>query len=620
MVLSGTYDMQFKLYTAVTGGTFIWGETRTAANGNAITVTHGLFSLLVGEGTAVTGSSATLQAAISANTTMYMEVTVGSEVLSPRSQFGSSAYSVNSDMLDGLDSTTFGQLGSANSWTAAQSVNIASANAFQVKNGSTNLLNVDTSGSTVTIGASDTTAAVLVLDTKTSSGDPTAVAGGMYYNSNSGKLRCSQGGVWVDCVSAPTLQNVYDNSSSPAIITTSAAGKGIAITAGVVPTTDLLSISNAGKAVTAAGVNALSVNYEGGAAAVEAAGMRVDFAPGTTSGGTWSGLRVVANATGASSGVTAYGIKLEGPTSAGAGTEEGMYIGTGWDIGIDIQSGGIQLAAQSDPVAPAAGNLRIYAKDIAGRIMPKWVGPSGVDTPIQASLGFNRVSMIMPAGGTTGTTFIGGFGSTFTNSATSYANPTPTTTNLLTSTRRATFTGTTTAGTIVSHRQSTLQVWRGNASGLGGFFFTMRFGTSTLQSGNRVFVGLSSSTSAPTNVDPLTYGTSISRVGVAINANTGNWYFVTNNAGTAPTTTDLGSTVAVSSTTLYELVLFSPPNGSYIGYRLKNLTTGNDVSGSASSNLPSNTTFLAPQFWMTNNTTALATVFDFGGWYLESDQ
>jgi len=620
MVLSGTYDMQFKLYTAVTGGTFIWGETRTAGNGNAITVTHGLFSLLVGEGTAVTGSAASLQAAISANITMYMEVTVGSEILSPRSQFGSSAYSVNSDMLDGFDATAFGQLSTANSWVAAQNVNIASANAFQVKNGSTNLLNVDTSGSTVTIGASDTTAAILVLDTKTSSGDPTAVAGGMYYNSNSGKLRCSQGGVWADCVSSPTLQNVYDNSSSPTTITTSVAGKGIAIAAGAVPTTDLLSISNAGRAVTAAGVNGLSVNYVGGAAAVEAAGMRVDFAPGGTSGGTWSGLRVVANATGASSGVTAYGIKLEGPTSQGTGTEEGMYVGTGWDIGVDIQSGGIQLAAQTDPAAPASSNLRIYAKDIAGRIMPKWVGPSGVDTPIQASLGFNRVSMIMPAGGTSGTTFIGGFGSTFTNSATSYANPTPTTASLLSSTRRATFTGTTTAGTVVSHRQSTLQVWRGNAAGLGGFFFTIRFGTSGLQSGNRAFVGLSSSTAAPSNIDPLTYGTSIGRIGVAINANTGNWYFVTNNAGTAPTTTDLGSTVPVSATNLYELVLFSPPNGSYIGYRFKNLTTGNDVSGSASSNLPSNTTFLAPQFWMTNNTTALATVFDFGGWYLESDQ
>ncbi len=620
-VLAGTYDMQFKLYTAVTGGTLIWSETRTVVNSNAVTVTNGLFSVLIGEGTAVAGSSATLQAAITANTTMYMEVMVGSETLSPRSQFGSAAYAINADMIDGIDGASLAQIGVTNAWTAAQNITAASTNAFQVKNGSTNLFNVDTTASQVVVGTSDTTGALLVLDTKTSAGDPTGTNGAMYYNSNTGKLRCYQNSAWADCITTvtTTLQDAYDNSSTPATITTSAAGKGIAIAAGAIPTADLLSITNAGQGVTAAGVNGLSVNYVGGAANVEASGMRVDFAPGGTSGGKWSGLRIVANATGAASGVTAYGIKLEGPSSQGAGTEEAMYIGTGWDIGVDIQSGGIQLAAQNDPSTPAASNLRIYAKDIAGRVMPKWVGPSGVDTPIQASLGFNRVSMIMPAGGSTGTTFVGGFGSTFTNAATTYANPTPLSTNLLTSTRRATFATSGTAGQVTSHRQSTLQVWRGNAAGLGGFFYTIRFGTSGLQSGNRAFVGLSGSTAAPTNINPFTDGT-ISRVGVAIIANTGNWYFVNNAAGSTPTTLDLGSNLPVSATNLYELVLFSPPNGSYIGYRLKNLTTNNDVSGSVSTNLPSNTTFLAPQFWMTNNATAGIVTMDFGGWYLESDQ
>lgn len=611
--------MQFKLYTAVTGGTLIWSETRTAANSNAVTVTNGLFSVLIGEGTAVAGTSATLQAAVAANSTMYMEVMVGSETLTPRSQFGSAAYAINADMIDGIDGASLAQLSGTNSWTAAQTVNVASTGAFVVTNGGTNLFKADTTNSQVVIGTSDTTAALLVLDTKTSSGDPTAVAGAMYYNSNSGKLRCAQVTTWVDCVSSPTLQNVYDNSSTPATITTSAAGKGIAIAAGAVPTTDLLSITNAGQPITTAGINGLSVNYVGGAAGVEASGIRVDYAPGSTSGGTWSGLRIVANATGPVTGVTAYGIKLEGPTAQGAGTEEGMYIGTGWDIGVDIQSGGLQLAAQTDPSTPAAGNLRIYAKDIAGRVMPKWIGPAGVDTPFQASLGFNRVSMMTPAGGSTGTTFITGFGSTFTNVATTYANPTPASTNLLTATRRATFATNTTAGQITSHRQSTLQVWRGNAAGLGGFFFTIRFGTSVTQTGNRAFVGLSDSIAAPTNIDPTTTGTGIGRLGMAINASTGNWNFVNNVSGTAPTVTALGANFPVSTTALYELVMFSAPNGSSVGWRVTNLSTGNQTSGSVSTNIPTNTTFLAPQFWMTNNTTAGIVTMDFGGWYLESD-
>ena len=67
-----------------------------------------------------------------------------------------------------------------------------------------------------------------------------------------------------------------------------------------------------------------------------------------------------------------YGLKLIGPSSAGAGTSEGAYIGTGWNIGLDIQSGGIQLATQSTPPTPTANNLRIYSQSVAGRVLPMW--------------------------------------------------------------------------------------------------------------------------------------------------------------------------------------------------------------------------------------------------------
>lgn len=54
----------------------------------------------------------------------------------------------------------------------------------------------------VNIGSADTTGDLLVLDTKTNAGDPVGVNGGMYYNSNAGKLRCFEGGAWADCISA----------------------------------------------------------------------------------------------------------------------------------------------------------------------------------------------------------------------------------------------------------------------------------------------------------------------------------------------------------------------------------------------------------------------------------
>lgn len=625
-MVNGTYNMKFRIYSAPTGGTLLWSEDRLVSGATGITVQNGLFSTQI-------GSVVALSPSLFTNQNLYFEVELPTPATatsaSPswtegamnRNKLAASAYAFNADTVDGIDGAALAQLGSANTFTSSNLISVSNANALVVSNGASNFFKVDSTGTgQVVIGTSDTSGSLFVLDTKTDAGDPAGTNGGMYYNSNAGKFRCYQAGAWTDCVSSPaTLQTAYNASGTPATITTTAA-KGVSIVAGAVPTADMFTITNAGQGVTAAGVNGLAVNYIGGAAGVEAAGMRVDFTPGGTTGGVWSGIRVVANATGAVSGVTEYGLKLEGPATPGVGTEKAMYVGTGWDLGVDIQSGGLQLAAQTDPAAPAAGNLRIYAHDIAGRVMPKWVGPSGVDTPIQASLGFNRVSMIIPAGGSAAASFVGGFGSTFTNSATTYANPTPAATNLLTSTRRATYASNTTAGAVVSHRQSTLQVWRGNAANMGGFFYTIRFGTSVLASGNRAFVGLSSSTAAPSNLDPLATGTSISRVGVAINANSGNWYIVTNNAGTAPTTSDLGATMPVNNSSLYELVLFSPPDGNYIGYRMRNLSTNNTVSGSLSTNLPSDTTFLAPQFWMTNNTTGAQVVMDFGGWYLESDQ
>jgi hypothetical protein len=79
---------------------------------------------------------------------------------------------------------------------------------FQVQDTSgNNLLNIDTTNSRITIGASDTTATLLVLDTKTSSGDPTCVSGGMYYNSSSNQAKVCINGSWA-AVGVPTVTSL----------------------------------------------------------------------------------------------------------------------------------------------------------------------------------------------------------------------------------------------------------------------------------------------------------------------------------------------------------------------------------------------------------------------------
>lgn len=282
--------MQLKLYTAVTSGTFIWGETRTAANSNAVTVTNGLFSVLIGEGTAVAGSSASLQAAITANQTMYLEVTVGSEILSPRSQLGSSAFSINSDMLDGYDSSYFAPAtgstayapmsGSTNYAPISGSTNYApiSGSANYIQNGtsaqsasfnvsgsgtiggagtvtgaftnngaalfynSTNsttaftiqtsaaakLFVADTSNSRVYVGnpSGDTSTVLLVVDNKTTTGDPTAVDGGIYYNSVNKSFRCGASGAWQSCSGL-----IYANTATGTAVSNCTTACGPAATA-----------------------------------------------------------------------------------------------------------------------------------------------------------------------------------------------------------------------------------------------------------------------------------------------------------------------------------------------------------------------------------------------------
>jgi hypothetical protein len=161
-------------------------------------------------------------------------------------------------------------------------------------------------------------------------------------------------------------------------------------------------------------------------------------------------------------------------------------------------------------------------------------------------------------------------------------------------------------------------VWRGNAPGLGGFFYTIRFGTSKLAAGDHAFVGLADSISALTDLDPIN-ATTPGHIGVAIDDATGNWQFVSNMTGMIPTATDLGANLPVNTTDLYELVMYSPPDGTTISWRVSDLSTGARSTGVASANIPDASTFLAPQFWISNGAASSTSALDFGGWYLESD-
>lgn len=480
---------------------------------------------------------------------------------------------------------------------------------------------------TGTLGVSSSINAVSGYSFNGTSGSTVTCSGGQVLSNQVVQGGIVTGGSCVASSGSPTLQDAYNNSSSPATITTTAA-KSVSIAAGAAPTADLLTISNVGQATTTADANGLEVDYVGGAAAVEGSGIKVDLTPGTTSGGTWSGLRVVSAATGPVAGVTSYGIKLEGPSTQGAGQETGMYIGTGWDTGLDVQSGGLNLAGYNtggtpdDPPTPAADNLRVYAKKVAGRMMLKWKGSSGVDTSLQPNLGFNTIWLWAPASGTTavGT----GFGNTWPAVTGSISHPTVANTNVGTSIKAMQAANVvTTTNQILGLTASTAtlaNVYRGNAAGRGGFFMQTRFKTNLVPATTiRLFVGLTSMTTGASAADTVTGDTAgLSHI---TTDNITTMAFMTRDNTTTNRATFTVPTIA--SGNAYDFTMYSAPNGSEIYYRLVDLLTGSVlVDSSTTTNLPRNTIFMGPQVQMSNGTAnilATTTAIGINKMYLETD-
>jgi hypothetical protein len=265
------------------------------------------------------------------------------------------------------------------------------------------------------------------------------------------------------------------------------------------------------------------------------------------------------------------------------------------------------------PSLPAAGLSKIYVKDIGGRAIFSTIDEWGETNHMQSSLTFNNYSGVLP-GATTIPTVIG---RTMTF-LTTVSHPVIATTNYKTSINRYTQTSAATAGGITGTRVAVNECLRGNAANIGGFYFVGRISLTTLQAGNRAFCGLSTlGSTAPTNIDPTT-STTAGVIGLAINANTGNWNLVHNAAGTAPTIIALGANYPVNITDFIELILYTPANKTTVYYRVRNLATSLDVSGILSTNLPLNTSPMGRTCWMTNNATAAAVALDISKFSLET--
>ncbi len=283
-----------------------------------------------------------------------------------------------------------------------------------------------------------------------------------------------------------------------------------------------------------------------------------------------------------------------GGGSPGGSSGEVQYNNAGAFAGaadVEIEGGQLRLPAIATPATPASGGVKIYGKDLGGRIMPMIVGPSGIEVALQPHLGGNQAARWTPAGNSTAAVLDGfpavaaqGTATAFNWAATSrrtrmamieYLNVTPST-------------------TAIAGLRTSVARWTVGAAtaGDGGFHLRCTWGTATgiatTSATHRGFCGLRTGTPSDANPSGLT-----NIVGMGWDSADANIKFMHNDGSGTATKIDLGAGFPRPTTDrgdVYELIMFSPPGTTQsVGYLVRNLLTGAEASGVVTINLPATT-------------------------------
>lgn len=259
--------------------------------------------------------------------------------------------------------------------------------------------------------------------------------------------------------------------------------------------------------------------------------------------------------------------------------------GDGGVLTNDAHDGYMDLAAISVPSTPAADTLRLFARKVSARMLPKWIGPSGVDVFPQPAFFGNNICIWQPTSATAGL-WIGTAGA----GAGTFADTNPTTTNLYTATKRARYANVvTTTNQNLGQRNSAAMFFRGSTAGMGGFFYFARFGFDIYTAGGRLFVGLSVSTT-PCASDPSAL---VNCLGFGIDAADSAITFMHNDAAGTATKNTISGQPTLASNQGYDVYIYAKPNDTTVYYRIDNLNTQAMIlEGSVTTDLPVNTTMM----------------------------
>jgi hypothetical protein len=190
---------------------------------------------------------------------------------------------------------------------------------------------------------------------------------------------------------------------------------------------------------------------------------------------------------------------------------------------------------------------------------------------------------------------------------------------LYTSERRSTYTAATAAANIQNGIRSDAQFFRGNASGQGGFFAAFHFGTNTWTTGDRLFVGFATCTTACTTVNPSTLTNS---AGFGVDAGDTAITFIHNDGSGTATKDTIAGQPALASNQGYDAYIYMKPNDSTIYYRLDDTNAATTIidTSTATDIITANTMVIAhAEMGTGTNTTTTSSVIGINRIYVETD-
>jgi hypothetical protein len=302
-----------------------------------------------------------------------------------------------------------------------------------------------------------------------------------------------------------------------------------------------------------------------------------------------------------------------------SGTAKGNQFSANTISGNTIFLNPIQYSATTTTPTSA---ITLFASTRSGKILPTIIDQEGFNYNLQPSLMSKGVGMVFVtnAGASAALTAFRSLAPTLygSNKASAIA-----TTNLFRSTKRYGNQTSSAAANLACGMRSpdtSPFLWRGNAAGLGGFLWQATVGVSdaaTVANSN-CFWGLWSGTGSIGTSNNITGLTSIIGIG-SCTGNT-NLSIIHNDGGGTCTTIPLGANFPAQtlSTDLYNIRIFAPSNGSYMGISIERVNTGNYYEAILDTNIPTNNGFLSWHLWRSNATTALQAGLDIVQVYWET--